>query len=134
RPGGDATLAVAEVRTSDLLVIGAGQRAATDGVVVEGRSSLDVSAVTGESIPVAVGPGDHVPAGSINGSGSLRVEATADGSDNSLTRIVALVEQAHARKGRRARLADRIARPLVPTVLVAAALVAVFGLRSEEHT
>lgn len=69
-----------------------------------------------------------MPAGAVNGSGSLLVEATADGRDNSLTQIVALVEQAHARKGERARLADRIARPLVPAVLVAAALVALFGV------
>ncbi|WP_433876898.1 heavy metal translocating P-type ATPase [Sinomonas atrocyanea] len=128
RTGGDATVPVAEVRELDVLVVGAGERIATDGTVAEGRSSIDTSAVTGESIPVAVGPGDPVPAGAVNGAGSLLVEATADGRDNSLTQIVALVEQAHARKGDRARLADRIARPLVPAVLAAAALVAGFGL------
>ncbi len=125
---GDVTVPVDEVRELDVLVIGAGQRVPTDGVVAEGRSSIDASAVTGESIPVEVGPGDPVPAGAVNGSGSLLVEATADGRDNSLTQIVALVEQAHARKGERARLADRIARPLVPAVLIAAALVALFGI------
>ena len=125
---GDFTVPVADVRELDLLVIAAGERVPTDGVVTQGRSSIDASAVTGESIPVEVGPGDPVPAGAVNGSGSLLVEATADGRDNSLTQIVALVEQAHARKGVRARLADRIARPLVPVVLVAAALVAVFGI------
>lgn len=125
---GDVTVPVAQVRELDLLVIGAGDRVATDGVVAEGRSSIDASAVTGESIPIEVGPGDPVPAGAVNGSGSLLVKATADGRDNSLTQIVALVEQAHARKGERARLADRIARPLVPAVLVAAALVALFGV------
>ncbi|MCM3658228.1 MULTISPECIES: cation-translocating P-type ATPase [Agromyces] len=127
RLSGDVTIPAADVRELDLLVVGAGERVGTDGVVVDGRSSVDTSAVTGESIPVAVGPGDAVPAGSINGSGTLRIEATADGRDNSLTQIVALVEQAHARKGERARLADRIARPLVPIVLIVAALVAVFG-------
>ena len=95
---------------------------------MEGRSSLDTSAITGESIPVEVGPGDPVAAGSVNGAATLRIEATADGRDNSLTQIVALVEQAHARKGNRARLADRIAKPLVPVVLIAAAVVALFGL------
>ena len=128
RTSGDVTVPVAEVRELDLLVIGAGERVATDGVVAEGRSSIDGSAVTGESIPVQVGPGDPVPAGAVNGSGSLLVEATTDGRDNSLTKIVALVERAHARKGERARLADRIARPLVPAVLMAAALVALFGV------
>lgn len=127
RLSGEKTIPVAEVRQLDILIIGAGERVATDGIVVDGASSIDTSAVTGESIPVAVRPGDPVPAGAVNGSGTLRIEATADGRDNSLTQIVALVEQAHARKGERARLADRIARPLVPTVLIIAALVAVFG-------
>jgi cation-transporting ATPase G len=127
RLAGEATIPAVEVRELDILVVGAGERVATDGVVVEGRSSVDTSAITGESIPVEVGPGDAVAAGSVNGSATLRIEATADGRDNSLTQIVTLVEQAHARKGERARLADRIARPLVPVVLIAAALVALFG-------
>ena len=127
RPDGDQTIPAADVRRSDVLVVVAGERIATDGVVIEGRSNLDTSAVTGESIPVSVGPGDRVLAGSVNGSAMLRIEATADGRDNSLTQIVALVEQAHARKGDRARLADRIARPLVPTVLVLSIVVAVIG-------
>ncbi|MEV6816862.1 cation-translocating P-type ATPase [Micromonospora sp. NPDC051296] len=124
---GDVTVPAVEVRTFDILVVGAGERIATDGVVVRGRSSVDTSAVTGESIPVEVGPGEAVLAGSVNGSGSLHIEATADGRDNSLTTIVRLVEEAHAKKGERARLADRIARPLVPVVLVAAASVALLG-------
>ena len=123
----DLTIPASEVRELDILVVGAGERVATDGVVVEGRSSLDTSAVTGESIPVDVAPGATVAAGSVNGAATLRIEATANGRDNSLTQIVALVEQAHARKGDRARLADRIARPLVPVVLVAAAAIVVFG-------
>ncbi|WP_439647849.1 heavy metal translocating P-type ATPase [Corynebacterium kalidii] len=121
------TVTAAEVRGSDVLVVGAGERVATDGVVVEGSSSIDTSAVTGESIPVAVEPGAEVPAGAVNGAATLRIAATADGVDNSLTQIVSLVEQAHARKGERARLADTIARPLVPTVLIASALVALIG-------
>lgn len=128
RISGEETIPAAEVRVQDVLVVGAGERIATDGVVMAGRSSVDTSAVTGESIPVEVGPGDAVAAGSVNGAGTLRVEATAGGRDNSLTQIVALVEQAHARKGERARLADRIARPLVPAILIAAALVALFGI------
>ncbi|MBM2619323.1 cation-translocating P-type ATPase [Actinoplanes sp. LDG1-06] len=128
RLSGDVTVPAAEVRQFDILVVGAGERIATDGVVVRGRSAVDTSAVTGESIPVEAGPGDPVPAGAVNGSGTLHVEATTAGRDNSLTTIVRLVEEAHARKGDRARLADRIARPLVPVVLIAAVLVAVFGL------
>lgn len=128
RLGGDISVPASEVRELDILVVGAGERVATDGVVVEGRSSLDTSAITGESIPVEIGPGDSVAAGSINGSATLHIEATADGRDNSLTQIVTLVERAHARKGTRARLADRIARPLVPAVLIVSALVALFGV------
>ena len=126
-PTGARSVPSAEVRRFDLLLVGAGERVATDGVVVSGRSSLDTSAITGESIPVEVGPGEEVLAGSVNGGGALRVEATADGTDNSLTTIVRLVQEAHERKGERARLADRIARPLVPIVLVTAALVAALG-------
>ncbi|MFD7022173.1 heavy metal translocating P-type ATPase [Promicromonospora sukumoe] len=127
RLSGDVEIPAAQIQELDLLVVRPGERVATDGVVVAGTSSVDTSAVTGESIPVEVGPGDPVPAGSINGSGPLQVEATSGGRDNSLTTIVTLVEQANARKGERARLADRIARPLVPGVLVLAALIVVFG-------
>ena len=126
---GDATAEVEakELRVGDLLVIRPGERIATDGIVRVGRSSLDTSAITGESIPVEVEPGDAVSAGSINTTGVLEVEATADGTDNSLTTIVELVEQAQAEKGDRARLADRIARPLVPGVMILAVLVALLG-------
>lgn len=124
--------AMVEVPAKDLcvgqvLVVRAGERVATDGVVRTGRTSLDTSAMTGESIPVEVGPGDEVAAGSINTSGLLELVVTAAGTDNSLTTIVELVEQAQAEKGERARLADRIARPLIPGVIVLAALVAVIG-------
>lgn len=127
RLAGEETIPAAQVRELDILIVGPGERVATDGVVVTGRSSVDTSAITGESIPVEVGPGDEVLAGSVNGSGALSIEATADGRDNSLTTIVRLVEQAHAAKGERARLADRIARPLVPAVLIAAAVIIAFG-------
>jgi len=127
RLGGNVEIPASELRVLDILVVRPGDRVATDGIVVSGRSSIDTSAITGESIPVEVGPGDSVPAGSINGSGALQLEATADGRDNSLTKIVELVEQANARKGERARLADRIAKPLVPAVLILAALVVIFG-------
>ncbi len=127
RAGQVVEVDVASLQIDDVLVVAAGDRIATDGVVVSGRSSLDTSAITGESIPVEVGPDDEVLAGSVNGSGALHVRASAAGTDNSLTTIVRLVQEAHSRKGERARLADRIARPLVPIVLVTAALVAAIG-------
>ena len=126
---GDATAEVEakELRVGDVLVVRPGERIATDGTVRAGRSSLDTSAITGESIPVEVELGTDVSAGSINTTGVLEVEATAAGTDNSLTTIVELVEQAQAEKGDRARLADRIARPLVPGVMILAVLVGVLG-------
>lgn len=120
-------IAAADLTAGQVLVVRAGERVATDGIVTQGHSSVDTSAVTGESIPVELAPGDEVLAGSINISGVLEVETTASGTDNSLTTIVNLVEQAQAEKGDRARLADRIARPLVPGVLVLALLVAGIG-------
>lgn len=125
--GATRTVPVEDLIAGDVLRLAAGERLATDGVVRSGHSSLDVSAITGESIPVEVGPGDHVLAGSINTSGALEVEATAAGTDNSLTTVVELVEQAQNDKGQRARIADRLARPLVPGVLILAILVAVIG-------
>lgn len=97
RLGGDLTIPVRDVRELDILAVGAGERVATDAAVVEGRSSLDTSATTGESIPVEVSAGTAAAAGSVNGSATLRIEATADGQDNSLTQIVELVQQAPAR-------------------------------------
>lgn len=123
----ETTVPASEVQASDVLVVGAGERVATDGTVIAGQSWLDTSAITGESIPVGVSPGSSVSAGSVNGSGTLRIRATSDGLDNSLTQIVRLVEQAQSAKGERARFADRIARPLVPAVLVASLLIVLFG-------
>lgn len=128
RQGGSSVeVAAKDLRVGQLMLVRPGERIATDGVVVTGRSSLDTSAITGESIPAEVEPGDTVSAGAINTAGALEVETTAAGTDNSLTTIVELVEQAQAEKGDRARLADRIARPLVPGVLVLAVLVGVIG-------
>ena len=123
----ETTVPASEVQASDVLIVGAGERVATDGMVIAGQSWLDTSAITGESIPVGVSPGSSVSAGSVNGSGTLRIQATSDGLDNSLTQIVRLVEQAQSAKGERARFADRIARPLVPAVLVASLLIVLFG-------
>lgn len=126
---GDQTMEVPveDLRPGDLMEIRPGEKVPTDGVIRRGYSSMDTSAITGESIPVAVAVGDTVNAGSINSTGALIIEATAPGTDNSLTTIVSLVEQAQSEKGERARLADRIARPLVPGVLILALLVGVIG-------
>lgn len=127
REGRDVVVGVDDLVVGDLLIVKPGERLATDGTVRAGRTALDTSAITGESMPVEVGPGQEVFAGSINGSGALEVEATADAQDNSLARIVHIVEAEQSRKGDTQRLADRIAKPLVPGILIAATLTALIG-------
>ena len=111
----------------DVMIVKSGQRLATDGVVRDGRSTLDLSAITGESIPVEVMPGQPVFAASINGSGVLEVEVTVRPAESSLARVVHVVEEAQERKGTSQRLSERIARPLVPGIMAVAAGVAVVG-------
>ncbi|MEV1294299.1 cation-translocating P-type ATPase [Pseudonocardia sp. NPDC049635] len=127
RDGREVTVPPDDLVVGDLLVLRPGERAATDGVVRAGRTSLDTSAITGESVPVEAGPGDVLHAGTINGGGAVEVEVTAPASDSSLARIVRIVERAQDRKGAGQRLADRVARPLVPGIMVLAALVATLG-------
>ncbi len=127
RDGTTVEVAAKDLVAGELMLVRPGERIATDGIIRSGRSSLDTSAITGESIPEEVAPGDEVPAGAINSAGVLEVETTAAGTDNSLTTLVDLVEQAQAEKGDRARIADRIAQPLVPGVMILAVLVGVIG-------
>ena len=127
RDGTAAEVAAKDLEVGELMLVRPGERIATDGIIRSGRSSLDTSAITGESIPEEVAPGDEVSAGAINSAGVLEVETTAAGTDNSLTTLVDLVEQAQAEKGDRARIADRIAQPLVPGVMILAVLVGVIG-------
>ena len=127
RDGTAVEVAAKDLVTGELMLVRPGERIATDGIIRSGRSSLDTSAITGESIPEEVAPGDEVPAGAINSAGVLEIETTAAGTDNSLTTLVDLVEQAQAEKGDRARIADRIAQPLVPGVMILAVLVGVIG-------
>ncbi|MHA6524583.1 heavy metal translocating P-type ATPase [Tessaracoccus sp. G1721] len=128
RNGRDVVLSPDDLVVGDLLIVKPGERVATDGDIRAGRTSVDTSAITGESMPVEVGPGDPVFAGSINGSGVLEVDVTAAARDNSLARIVHIVEAEQSRKGDTQRLADRIAKPLVPGILVAAILTVVAGV------
>ena len=127
RGGSEQTIRATELVVGDRLVVRPGERVATDGKIASGRSSLDVSAITGESIPIEAEPGDTVYAGTINGTGALEIDATATVADNSLSRIVQIVEAARERKGGGQRLADRIARPLVPGIVVVALAIGVGG-------
>ncbi|QUX27069.1 cation-translocating P-type ATPase [Nocardiopsis akebiae] len=127
RDGREAAVDPAELVVGDLLLVRPGERIATDGAVRAGRSTVDTSTVTGESVPVEAVEGTEVFAGTVNGGGALEVEVGARVADNSLSRVVRVVEREQARKGAAQRLAARTARPLVPGVLVAAALIAVAG-------
>ena len=127
RDGTEIAVSPAELRAGDRMLVKPGERIATDGIIRDGRTALDVSAITGESVPVEASPGSEVFAGSINGTGALEVEVTASAEDNSLARIVQIVEAEQARKGASQRLADRIAKPLVPGIMITATLIAVLG-------
>jgi len=127
RGGGEAEIDPGELVVGDVMIVGPGDRLATDGTVRRGRSTLDLSAITGESMPVEVESGAAVLAAAINGGGVLEVQVTARTTDSSLARVVHIVEEAQDRKGDSQRLAERIARPLVPAIMVVAAAVAVVG-------
>jgi cation-transporting ATPase G len=116
-----------DVAPGQVILVRAGERVATDGVVRSGRSSLDLSVVTGETVPVPVTAGDEAPAGALNVDGALDIVVTRATDDSSLADVVRLVAAAQDRKGAAQHLADRVAAPLVPAVLVASALVAAVG-------
>ncbi|GJF09259.1 putative cation-transporting ATPase G [Mycolicibacterium cyprinidarum] len=127
RDGTEISVAPDDLVLGDVMVLRPGERAATDGTIRSGQTSLDLSAITGESVPVEAGPGSDVYAGAINGGGAIEVEVTAVAAGSSLARIVHIVEEAQERKGAGQRLADRIARPLVPTIMALASLIAAVG-------
>ncbi len=122
RDGEEHEVPVAEVGVGDLVRLRPGDKVPVDGEVVDGRSSLDESLLTGESMPVAKSTGDTVVAGSVNTSGALTFRATAVGRETALAGIVALVERAQSGKAQLQRLADRISAVFVPTVIVLALL------------
>ncbi len=111
---------VGKVRRGDIVIIRPGDRAPLDGVIRRGESSLDQAAITGESVPVAKGPGDTVFAGTINTEASLEVEVTKLSAESVLARIIDMVAEAEAQKSPTQRFAKRLERVFVPIVLVAA--------------
>lgn len=113
---------IGELQVGDQFVVRPGEKVATDGVVVDGTSALDRSVVTGESVPVDVGPGDEVTGATTNAHGRLIVRATRVGSETTLASITRLVEAAQTGKAPVQRLADRISAVFVPVVLVIAVL------------
>lgn len=113
----EVILPLDELQVGDHFIVRPGEKVATDGVVLDGTSSIDTSLVTGESVPVDVRAGDALDAGTVNTSGRLIVEATAVGADTTYSQIVRLVEQAQTGKADVQRLADRVSAVFVPVVL-----------------
>jgi len=118
RAGQDVTIDADAVRVGDLLVVRPGARVAADGKVEEGRSHLDESLLTGESLPVPKGPGERVTGGAVNGEGLLLVRVTAVGAATLLAQIIRQVEDAQALKAPIQRLVDRVSAVFVPVVLL----------------
>jgi Cu+-exporting ATPase len=117
RDGSEAKVPLAELHEGDQFVVRPGEKIATDGVIVEGDSAVDESMLTGESLPVEVGPGHQVTGATINQGGRLVVRATAVGADTQLAQMAQLVEDAQEGKADVQRLADRISAWFVPVVI-----------------
>ena len=122
KDGAEVVTPVAQVQIGDIAVIRAGERVPVDGVICQGNAAVDQSALTGESIPVEKTVGDRVDAGTICQNGFCQVKVDRVGKDTSLSRIIALVEEASSGKAPIARLADKIAGIFVPTVMSIAVL------------
>ncbi len=115
--GVETVVPIARLRVGDLFVVRPGERIATDGLVESGTSAVDASLLTGESVPVEVGPGDPVVGSTVNAGGRLVVRAGTVGADTQLARLARLVEQAQTGKAQVQRLADRISGVFVPVVI-----------------
>ncbi|WP_090954909.1 cation-translocating P-type ATPase [Arthrobacter sp. ov118] len=122
RNGREHKIPAGQLAVGDEIVVRPGEKIATDGVVLGGSSAVDASLVTGESVPVEVGPGSQVTGATINTSGRLLVRATRVGSETTLAQMGRLVSAAQTGKAPIARLADRISAVFVPVVLAVAAL------------
>ena len=136
RGGQESRMPVEQLRVEDIFIVLPGESVATDGDVIEGHSAVNQAPVTGESVPVEKSPGGKLFAASINGEGALMVRATRTFADNTLSRIVHLVEAAQASKGRSQRFIERFGRRYSPAVLAVGAPIAIlppfFGLPWEE--
>ena len=124
RDGQEVEIPVEEVRVGDRIVVRPGQSIPVDGVIMEGSSAVDESALTGESLPVDKGPGDKVAAAAINRSGSFIFEASRVGEDTTLAQMIRLVEDASSSKAPISKLADKVAGVFVPVVMAIAAVTA----------
>ena len=124
RDGAERLVDADEVVVGETVVVRPGERLAVDGEVIEGRTTVDESPVTGESTPVEKGPGDPVYSGSLNGGGGVLVRALREASDSTLQRIARLVEEAQATKAPAEQLVDRFSRIYTPVVVAVAVALA----------
>jgi Cu+-exporting ATPase len=122
RGGEEVRIPAEQLQVGDVMVVRPGERVATDGVVVDGASALDTSAMTGESVPVDVRAGDEVLGGAVNTYGRILVRASRVGADTQLSRMARMVADAQGGKASIQRLADRVSAVFVPVVLGIAAL------------
>jgi Cu+-exporting ATPase len=122
RDGVETRIPVDSLAVGDRFVARPGEKIATDGEIVDGTSAVDASMLTGESVPIEVGPGDAVAGGTVNAGGRLVVLATRVGADTQLAQLARLVEQAQAGKAAVQRLADRVSAVFVPVVIGIAVL------------
>jgi len=120
RDGREQRIGVDQLSTGDLFVVRPGEKIATDGVITDGSSAVDASMLTGESVPVEVGPGDAVAGATVNAGGRIVVRATRIGSDTQLAQMARLVEEAQNGKAEVQRLADRVSGVFVPIVIALA--------------
>ncbi|UOZ05752.1 cation-translocating P-type ATPase [Amycolatopsis sp. WQ 127309] len=128
RDGRELRIPVGELAVGDRFVVRPGEKVATDGVVEDGGSAIDASLLTGESVPVEVGPGDAVAGATVNVGGRLVVRATKVGADTQLARTARLVEAAQTGKAQVQRLADRVSAVFVPIVIALAVATLAFWL------
>ena len=122
RNGQEVTVPIAQVKRGDVFVVRPGENVPVDGVILEGESAVNESALTGESIPVDKAVGDSVSAATTNQSGFLRCEATRVGEDTTLSQIIKMVSDAAATKAPIAKVADRVSGVFVPTVITIAVI------------
>jgi Cu+-exporting ATPase len=120
RGSGEQDVPLTEVRRGDIVVVRPGEKVPVDGVIISGRSSLDESMITGESLPVAKGEGDTVIGATINKSGSFQFRATRVGKETALAQIIRLVQEAQGSRAPVQRLVDKVASVFVPVVIVIA--------------
>ncbi len=128
REGEEVSIPLDQVQVGDTVVVRPGQSVPVDGVVLEGSSAVDESALTGESIPVEKGPGDRVIGATVNRSGYFTFRASKVGDDTTLAQIIRLVEEANSSKAPIAKLADRVSGIFVPTVIAIAIVAAAVWL------